>query len=219
MRYQHGMQIDVHTLPPAATNAYLLRDNARGEAVLIDAPYGAAEAVMPALDADGVALVAVLLTHAHFDHVLGASAFNHLGVPLYLHPDDREMLKRLPEQMRWFGLPGEVAVPVIDHWLGSEPLTLLGRQIEVRHTPGHCPGNVTFCLADERAAFVGDVVFAGSYGRTDLPGGDLNVLRRSFREQICTLPGETTIYAGHGPTTTVAIEQQSNPLNASTRDL
>lgn len=207
------MQVDVFELPPVATNAYLLRDVTRGEAILIDAPYGAWESISPLLEADGLELKAVLLTHAHFDHVLGAAAFNERGAPVYLHPDDREMLGRLGEQMQWFGLPPNLPLPRVDAWIDpTKPLELLGRRIEVRHTPGHCPGNVTFYFPEEGKAFVGDVIFAGGYGRTDLPGGSEALLKKTFLEQIYTLPDDTVLLPGHGPTTTVAREKGSNPL-------
>lgn len=207
------MQIDVFELPPIGTNAYLLSDHDCGEAVLIDAPLTAWETIAPRLDGDGLTLTAVLLTHGHFDHVLGAAEFNRQGVPVYAHADDREMLAHLPQQMQMFGLPGKVEAPRVDHWIDvSQPLELLGRRIEVRHTPGHCPGNVTFYFADEGAAFVGDVIFAGGFGRTDLPGGSTGLLRQTFVDQIYTLPDETVIYPGHGPQTTVGTEKKTNPL-------
>ncbi|WP_309398270.1 MBL fold metallo-hydrolase [Cerasicoccus maritimus] len=207
------MQIDVFELPPIGTNAYLLSDASRGEAVLIDAPLSAWETIAPRLDGDGLTLKAVLLTHGHFDHVLGAAEFNRQGIPVYAHEDDRELLNYLPQQMAMFGMPGKVEVPQVDHWYDvTKPLELLGHSIEVRHTPGHCPGNVTFYFADEAAAFVGDVIFAGSYGRTDLPGGSTEVLRQTFLNEIYTLPDNTLLYPGHGPSTSVGVEKKSNPL-------
>ncbi|WP_309387822.1 MBL fold metallo-hydrolase [Cerasicoccus frondis] len=207
------MQIEVFQLPPIGTNAYLLTDIDRGEAILIDAPAMAWESVAPRLDGDGIALKALLLTHCHFDHVMGASAFNDHGVPVYAHQDDRQMLARVQQQMEMFGLSGNYEEPKIDHWYDvSKPLELLGRSIEIRHTPGHCPGNVTFYFADEGAAFVGDVIFAGGYGRTDLPGGSAETLRKTFLEQVYTLPEDTLLYSGHGPVTSVKAEMHSNPL-------
>lgn len=207
------MRIETYELPPIGTNAFLVVDDELGEAVLIDAPAAAAEAIAPELESRGLKLSAVLLTHGHFDHVLGSSAFNRLGVPLYAHPADRELLAQLPEQMAYFGLPGDAAAPRIDHWLTpGEPLKLLGREIEVRHTPGHCPGNVTFVFPGEDAAFVGDAIFAGSVGRTDLPGGDPDVLARAIRKEIYTLPPQTRLYPGHGPATTVEHERATNPF-------
>lgn len=207
------MRIATFELPPIGTNAFLLTNEERREAILIDAPASAREAIAAHLEQQGLKLVAVLLTHGHFDHVLGAADFHADGVPLYAHPADQELLERLDQQMSFFGLPMQAESPRIDHWLApGEPLNLLGRAIEVRHTPGHCPGNVTFVFPEEQVAFVGDAIFAGGIGRTDLPGGDFATLERAIREQIYTLPGDFTLYPGHGPATTVATERTSNPF-------
>ncbi|MEO0794024.1 MAG: MBL fold metallo-hydrolase [Verrucomicrobiota bacterium] len=207
------MRIETFELPPIGTNAYLLTDDDRKEAILIDAPQMAWERVSGVLDGSGINLVAVLLTHGHFDHVMGASAFNRQGTPVYAHADDREMMSKLKEQVAMFGIPTAVDEPQIDHWFDtSKPLELLGRSIDIRHTPGHCPGNVTLVFPEEKAAFVGDVIFAGGIGRTDLPGGSFPVLERSIKEQIYTLPPETTIFPGHGPTSTVDHERLNNPF-------
>jgi len=102
---------------------------------------------------------------------------------------------------------------MVDHWLAAgERLAAAGATAEVRHVPGHCPGNVLFYFPQSAAAFVGDALFRGSVGRTDLPGADPAVLARSIREQIYTLPGETVVYPGHGPETTVAAEREDNPF-------
>jgi len=207
------MRIDTFLLPPIGTNAFLITDPERQEAVLIDAPADAWATVAPVLDKVPAKLVAALLTHGHFDHIMGAAELQSHGVPLYAHPDDEKMIARLHEQLAMFGVPAGGAPPRIDHWLApGTPLTLLGREIEIRHTPGHCPGNVTFYFPEENAAFVGDAIFAGGIGRTDLPGGNFNLLEQSIREQIYTLPENTTLYPGHGPATTVAEEAEQNPF-------
>jgi glyoxylase-like metal-dependent hydrolase (beta-lactamase superfamily II) len=122
------------------------------------------------------------------------------------------MMFESPSKMSSYAIPGLEMQPVpIAHWLaGGDTLDLLGAKMEIRHVPGHCPGNVLVYLASQKAAIVGDVIFAGSVGRYDLPGGDFAVLEKSIKTQVYTLPDDTTIYPGHGPTTTVAQEKRSN---------
>ena len=116
--------------------------------------------------------------------------------------------------MSAFAMPGMNLNPIeIDHWVGEgDEVEILGRHAEVRHVPGHCPGNVLFYLKEEKIALVGDAIFAGSIGRTDLPGGDFEVLEKAIRERIYTLPDDVVLLPGHGPTTTVAREKTTNPL-------
>lgn len=206
------LKIQSFALPPVQTNAFLVVDTETRKALLIDAPQGVWDKVGPIVEREGLTLEACVLTHAHFDHVLGANTLNAEVIPLYLHEADREMLEKLPAQLQLFGIPTEAADITIDHWLSAPmKVTLIGREWEVRHVPGHCPGNIALYCEAEELCFVGDAIFAGSIGRTDLPGGSFEVLAKSIREQLYTMPESTTLYPGHGPTTTVAREMKGNP--------
>lgn len=211
-------RVRIHTLTagPIDTNGYLLVDATRREAVLVDAPHGVRAAAASLLERSGCALVALLITHGHWDHTGDAARIQAEGVPLYAHEADRMLIEH-PEVMGPFALPGvETPAARIDHVVGQgSVLTLAGQRIEVRHVPGHCPGNVLFHFPDLNAAFVGDALFAGGVGRFDLPGGSFEELERSIRTQIYTLPPETAVLPGHGPPTTVGAEMADNPYVAA----
>lgn len=201
----------LHVLPSGMiqTNAYLL--TAGAEAVLIDAPGEIWEKVEPILKAEGCKLTELWITHGHWDHTQGgAEVVRATGAKVRAHADDRAMIET-PEIMERFMGEDLGLEPIhVNAWLTpGERFKALGHEIEVRHVPGHCPGNVLFYFAG--AAFVGDALFAGSVGRTDLPGGDFAVLEKSIRTQIYTLPDKTVVYPGHGPATTVGREKIGNP--------
>lgn len=205
------MDIRIFPLGPVETNAFLLLEG--DSAVLIDAPAGSHEAVGRILAETGARLEALLLTHGHWDHTTDAYLFQKDGVALAGHPDDRELYEN-PEAMAAFCVPGVPLEPVrIDRWVSDgERITVLGRSPEVRHVPGHCPGNVLFHFAEEEACFSGDALFAGGIGRYDLPGGDFALLEKSIREKIYSLPDPTEVYPGHGPVTRVGVEKARNPF-------
>ena len=207
--------VNVHVLPggPIETNAYLLSEPSTGEAVLIDAPEGVWEAVQGLLKADGSRLGALWLTHGHWDHTQGgAEVVRKSGARVLAHEDDRPLIET-PEVMRPLLLPGIVVEPVkVDRWLkDGEVLDALGERVRVSHVPGHSAGSLQFYFPKAAAAFVGDALFRGSIGRTDLPGGDFGQLERSIRTRIYTLPEETAVFPGHGDPTTVGEEKASNP--------
>jgi glyoxylase-like metal-dependent hydrolase (beta-lactamase superfamily II) len=181
--------------------------------VLIDAPGGIWALVEPILAREKCRLVELWLTHGHWDHIQDAAkVVRASGAQVRGHIDDRHFFET-PEIMSAF-LSGRITLEkvTIDHWVAQgDRFEVLGRTVEVRHVPGHCPGNVLFYFADVGAAFVGDALFAGSVGRTDLPGGNHSQLMRVIREQIYTLPDETKVYPGHGPATTVGGEKRANP--------
>ena len=207
------MQLDVIPAGPIDTNAYLLSSPDRGEALLIDAPGEVWSEVKPLLAQRGCRLVGLWITHGHWDHMQGAAEVARAtGAKVLAHADDRALIET-PEIMERFmgerlGLEGVH----VDHWFSpGEIRAAAGLAAEVRHVPGHCPGNVLFYFEALGAAFVGDALFRGSIGRTDFPGGDHAVLLRSIREQIYTLPPATRVFPGHGPATTVAEERSGNP--------
>jgi len=207
------MQIESRELPPIGTNAFLLADTGRKECIVVDAPLEAYRWATAMAQELGCRIAALILTHGHWDHILDAHHFAAAGVPVYGHANDRLFFEE-PETMASYAIPGLEMKPAgITHWLeAGESIDLLGRSMEVRHVPGHCPGNVLLYLPEEKAAFVGDVIFAGSVGRYDLPGGDFSVLEKSILEQVYTLPDATVLFTGHGPSTTVAAEKAGNPF-------
>lgn len=207
------MIIEFQELPPIGTNAFALIEPIRKECVIIDAPKEAYAWAAQIAQQHRCQITALILTHGHWDHILDGHKFAAAGVPIYAHADDKVMFTA-PAKMASYAMPGLEMMPVpIDHYVqAGDRLDLLGEQLQIRHVPGHCPGNILIYLASERAAFVGDVIFAGSVGRHDLPGGDFSVLEQSIKTQVYTLPDATVIYPGHGQTTSVEQEKRSNPF-------
>jgi len=194
-----------------AENCYIVADREAAEAVLVD-PGEEAGLFLARLQSEGLRLTAIWLTHAHLDHVAGIPEVRVASdVPIWLHPDDRRLYEHAPDQARMLlGMefpvlpaPDRIIVP-------GDPMRVGTCEFEVRHVPGHSPGSVAF-LADG-IAIVGDVLFAGSVGRVDLPGGNGRTLLTSIREQLLPLPDETVVYAGHGPATTIGRERLTNPF-------
>lgn len=207
------MKIFSQPLGVAATNPYLFVDEEAAKGVLFDAPEQAFDLVEAARKEVPFDLKGLYLTHGHYDHIMDAWKFADAGIPVWGHPDDRPLFEE-PALQRSFLLDGQDLRAVkVDHWIQpGEPLEILGRPVEVRHVPGHCPGNVLFYFAGEGLAIVGDAIFAGSIGRTDLPGGSMEVLTDSIETQIYTLPDSTQLLSGHGPVTTVQQEKANNPF-------
>jgi len=195
------------------TNAYLLTDQHRSEAVLIDAPHFVWEEISPVLQEKQCSLVGLLLTHGHYDHMGGAARIQKMGVPVWGHKADKDLYED-PSRMAPYAYPPDLQLEAveIDNWLvDGQGFELMGERWEVRHTPGHCPGNVFFHLLDHEAVFVGDTLFSGGVGRWDLPGGDGDLLKRMIRERIFTLEDDVMVFPGHGPQTRVGDEKRSNP--------
>jgi hydroxyacylglutathione hydrolase len=200
-------------------NCYLVVDAPRGECAIVDPGEGAG-LIAHKLAGLGVRPVAIWLTHAHLDHVLGVSRLREeTGAPVYLHPADRVLYDHVAEQAAAFGLPAEphkLAPP--DRAFGAGDVVRVGElAFEVRHTPGHSPGSVS--LIGEHVAFTGDVLFRGSIGRTDLFGGDFDTLIGSIERELLSLPDDTIVYSGHGPETTVGDERRHNPFLTGTSRL
>jgi hydroxyacylglutathione hydrolase len=195
-------------------NGYLVTCGQGPHALAID-PGAATSSMIRAIREEELTLEAILLTHAHLDHVEGVPALRSVApeAPIYLHPGDRRIYEGVDAQARAFNLPLVGPLPPPDRELAhGDVLELAGCRFEVRHAPGHAPGHVIFYWRDEGLAFVGDVVFQGAIGRADLVGGSFPQLMDSIGSQILTLPNETRLYSGHGPETTVGWERQTNPF-------
>jgi len=191
-------------------NCYLVIDEAGAECAIID-PGEEAGLIAHKVAAADVKPVAIWLTHAHIDHVLGVPRLKtDSGAPVYLHPADRMLYDHVAEQATAFGMRAG-PLPAPDRALAHGDVLRVGTlQFRVRHAPGHSPGSVVF--EGQGVAFAGDVLFQGSIGRTDLPGGDFETLIRSIERELLTLPDSTIVYCGHGPETTVGRERGANPF-------
>jgi glyoxylase-like metal-dependent hydrolase (beta-lactamase superfamily II) len=206
------MKAIVIPVTPFAQNCSVVWDEATREAAVID-PGGDLDQIRDVLAREGLKLTKILLTHAHIDHAGGtADLARELGVPIEgPHIDDKFWIDALPKQSQMFGLPpAEAFAP--DRWLAQgDTVRVGGVEMDVRHCPGHTPGHVIFFHPPSRLAFVGDVLFKGSIGRTDFPRGDYDTLIRSIREQLFSLGDDVTFVPGHGPLSTLGEERRGNP--------
>jgi hydroxyacylglutathione hydrolase len=202
------------TVGPVAENTYLFRRDGSDRALIVD-PGDEADKLLGAIDALGVTLEGILLTHTHFDHV-GAVApvAKATGAEVWVPEKEAFVLADINSFVGWPGF-GPFESYDAEHTLaGGERLELAGFEIDVLSTPGHSPGHVTFSIPDEEAVLSGDVLFQGSVGRTDLPGGDWGTLLESLRTLVDALPAETAVYPGHMGITSLGAERATNPFLA-----
>ena len=191
-------------------NCYLVVDEQSRECAIVD-PGEEAGLILHKLASTGAKPVAIWLTHAHIDHVLGVPRVAaETGAPVWLHAADRPLYDAVPEQAAWFGLEAPALPPPDRTWAHGETVRVGTVVFRVRHTPGHSPGSVS--LVGPGVVLGGDVLFAGSIGRTDLPGGDFDTLIASIERELLSLPDATIVYSGHGPETTVGRERRANPF-------
>jgi glyoxylase-like metal-dependent hydrolase (beta-lactamase superfamily II) len=209
------MILEVRAVPPFEKNGFVVACERTREAILID-PGDEADQLVAAVRDFDVDVRLILLTHAHVDHITGVAAVkNEYSVPVYLHRDDLFLYDAAVQQGAMFGFKVRQPPPV-DVYYDGTPITFGDYVVHVHHTPGHCPGGV--CLQIGRGGekgthlFVGDTLFAGSIGRTDLPGGDYQVLMRSITQVLFPLGDEAIVHPGHGPDTTIARERTTNPF-------
>jgi hydroxyacylglutathione hydrolase len=199
-----------YNLGPLDNNTYLVVDEDSREAAIVDPSFDSRR-IWQEVVTSGLRLRYVLNTHAHIDHVVENAYFvRESGALLALHPDDRPLLDALPQQALWLGMdPPEPAFPTL--WLRHADTIPIGQgELEVRHTPGHSPGHVTFL--GPGFALAGDVLFQGGIGRTDLPGGNHQQLLTSIETKLLVLGDDTIVHTGHGAPTTIGDERRSNPF-------
>lgn len=209
------MILEVRAVPPFMKNGYVVGCEETRDAVVID-PGDEVEELLEVVRGRALKVRYILLTHAHLDHITGVRrAKDVLNAPVYLHEKDNFLYRAIVQQGMAFGFRTEPQPPVDVFYDDEGPLRFGRYAVGVRHTPGHSPGGVCLVVEREdgadRALFVGDTLFAGSIGRTDLPGGDTTTLLRSIREVLFAFPDETPVYSGHGPATTIGEERRTNP--------
>jgi glyoxylase-like metal-dependent hydrolase (beta-lactamase superfamily II) len=209
------MILETRAAEPFYKNGFVVGCERTREAIVID-PGDEVADLLAAVGEHRLTARFILLTHAHVDHVTGvAAAKRDLGVPVYLHKGDLFLYERAVQQGAMFGLRVD-APPPIDAFYDGSPIVFGDYVVSVHHTPGHCPGGVCLQIgkagAPGRELFVGDTLFAGSIGRTDLPGGDYDTLMRSITEVLFGLGDECVVHPGHGPDTTIARERATNPF-------
>lgn len=200
-----------HVVGPLQCNCYIVGDRAAKEAIVID-PGDDADAIADSLAEQRLRVTAIVATHAHFDHIVAAGRLRELtGAPFYLHKEDGPILDWMQASGRMFLGIELPPPPDVDRDASEgEILTAGSARLEVLHTPGHSPGSISL-IANE-AVFSGDTLFAGSIGRTDLPGGDTQALLDAVREKLFLLEDDMPVYPGHGPSTTLGEEKLYNPF-------
>lgn len=210
-----GMRLHYFTFNAFSENTYILSDNNR-QALIID-PGCSNEAENDQLNRyiidEKLEPVAILLTHAHIDHIMGnAFVKETFNLPIYLHPLEFGILSAAPKYASYLGVTVRMSPPADFPIEPNTPFSMGGFEFDIRFTPGHSPGSVCFILHEHRVVIGGDVLFDGSIGRTDLPGGDYNTLEKSILSELYSLPDDYIVYPGHGSHTTIGKEKLTNPF-------
>jgi glyoxylase-like metal-dependent hydrolase (beta-lactamase superfamily II) len=206
------MILETFPVGPLACNCTLLGDPDAGEAIVID-PGDEVGRIHRRLTELGLKLKQILITHAHIDHVGGALRLKQLtGAPILLNENDLMLLKMMDQQAGWVGIATPETAPPDENLADGQRVGLEYYPAQVLHTPGHTQGSICLHFAPLKLLVAGDTLFAGSIGRTDLPGGDYDQIIHSIQSRLLALPDETRVLTGHGPATTIGVERRSNPF-------
>jgi hydroxyacylglutathione hydrolase len=206
------MILETFPVGPLRCNCTILGDEVTHEAIVVD-PGDNIPEILSRLQKHGLTVRQIVVTHAHIDHVGGAALLRKsTGAPVVMNQQDLELLGMMEMQAGWLGIPTPQVAPPDASAEDGLTIGLATLPAQVLHTPGHTPGSICLLFPDHHLLLAGDTLFAGSIGRTDLPGGDGRQILRSLRERLLVLPDTTRVLPGHGPETTIGEERQSNPF-------
>jgi glyoxylase-like metal-dependent hydrolase (beta-lactamase superfamily II) len=204
----------LETLPvgPLQCNCSILGDETSREAIVVD-PGDDIPRILSLLARHNLTVKQIIITHAHIDHIAGAHRLKQItGAPILYNENDLPLVKNIDVQAGWLGIPTPAVYSPDDTLDDGKRIAITGLSGSILHTPGHTEGSICLYLPDHSLLLAGDTLFAGSVGRTDLPGGDTNKLLHSIRERLLTLPDEVSVIPGHGQNTTIGSERASNPF-------
>lgn len=203
---------EILTVGPLQCNCSILGDETSREAIVVD-PGDEISRIIDTLERHQLTVKQIIVTHAHIDHIAGAQRLKRLtGAPILYNQNDLPLVKMMDVQAGWLGVPTPEVAPPDASLENGTVVGIAGLTGSILHTPGHTEGSICLYLPEQKLLFAGDTLFAGSVGRTDLPGGDTRKLLKSIHDSLLILPDEVTVIPGHGPETSIGVERESNPF-------